>query len=61
MKIKIDRKEDLVDVNKITIITNDDAEFTIHINNLNELIIRKSQLGEAITIKPRVSNEIQIL
>jgi hypothetical protein len=63
MNIKIDRKEDIVEVNKITIVANDDTEFTIHINNLNEIVIRKSHLGEgggAILITPRVSNEIQI-
>jgi hypothetical protein len=62
MKIQLNRNEDRLTVNKVTIF-NGDSEFEIELSKFGEIIIRKEQYGEgesAVIIKPKVSNEIGI-
>jgi len=63
MEIQLDRNEERLNVNKITIFI-DNCEFEIELNKFkNEISIRKEQYGSGettIIIKPRVSNDITI-
>lgn len=64
MKIRTDRNSKKeVEVSSVKVVLNKDEEFSISLNNFNELVINKIQFGSgdgAITIKPSVSNEIRI-
>ena len=62
MEIQINRDEERIEVKKVTIF-HKNTEFEIHINNFDEIVIRKEQYGEGesnIIIRPSVSNVIRI-
>lgn len=63
MEIQLNRNEERLNVNKVTIFVNN-TEFEISVNQFNELIINKQQYdnGETnIIIRPKVSNEIGLV
>jgi len=63
MKLFIDKNSEEINAGRIAISINDEVEFYIYFNSVNELTIRKKQFGSgesALTIKPSVSNEIRL-
>lgn len=52
------------EVNKVTVLLNDDVEYQISVNNFGELVVQKQNFGDgetSIVLKPSVSNEIRLL
>ncbi len=63
MEIQIDRNEEKLNCNRLTIFTGN-KEFTIYIDNFNELIVNKENYGtgeSGIIVRPKVSNEIGLV
>ena len=63
MRIALDRKNEVLEVGKITILI-DSKDFVISIDKFGELVINKCSYGKessSITIHPKVSNEIGLV
>jgi len=63
VNILINNNDSQIEARHITIQHND-VEFRLSINKFNELVVQKTQFGNAesaIIIKPSVSNEIRLL
>lgn len=53
-----------LEVNKVTVLLNEDVEYQISVNKFGELVVQKQNFGEgetSIILKPSVSNEIRLL
>ena len=53
-----------LEVNKVTVLLNEDVEYQISVNKFGELVVQKQNFGEGetpIILKPSVSNEIRLL